>query len=236
MIFIHETHALHGAREDEFEALYRDAWLPRVAESAEARVLYFLKHAHGSGPSYQVVTITAVADANAWGKLAASVSQGPLCEVAERLDAVRHDVSAKLLAPLPWSPLLQVDLASVPTAPAERPLVLFMEDTVWPHEGKLEEYVARSGSHYAREMEGHEAAANAILQVQAAFRTAYGSGTRREIVLWQKVVEPRALVPLLTREVPPQYRAPGSWMNDALALRDQWQSRLLRSVAWSPLA
>jgi hypothetical protein len=235
VIFVHETHALHGSREDEFEALFRDAWLPAVARSAEARVLYFLKHAHGSGPSYRVVTITGVAGAAAWGDLVESVASGPLREVAERLDACRHEVGAKLLAPLPWSPLQRVDLASVPVAPAERPPALFMEDTVWPYEGRLEEYVAKSGSHYAREMEGHERAANAILQVQGAFRTVYGGGVRREIVLWQRVVEPRALVPLLTREVPPQHRAPGTWMHDALALRDQWCSRLLRTAAWSPL-
>jgi hypothetical protein len=41
---------------------------------------------------------------------------------------------------------------------------------------------------------------------------------------------------LLTREVPPELAKPGSWMRDALALRDQWQSRLLRTTRWSPLA
>ena len=41
---------------------------------------------------------------------------------------------------------------------------------------------------------------------------------------------------LLTREVPPELTRPGTWMHDALALRDQWQSRLLRTTRWSPLA
>jgi hypothetical protein len=39
----------------------------------------------------------------------------------------------------------------------------------------------------------------------------------------------------LTREVPAERRGPGTWMNDALAYRDQWESRLLRTAAWSPL-
>jgi hypothetical protein len=34
--------------------------------------------------------------------------------------------------------------------------------------------------------------------------------------------------------MPERYRAPGTWMHDALELRDQWQSRLLRAAAWSP--
>jgi hypothetical protein len=31
-------------------------------------------------------------------------------------------------------------------------------------------------------------------------------------------------------------KAPGTWMHDALEVRDQWVSRLLRTSAWSPLA
>jgi hypothetical protein len=84
-------------------------------------------------------------------------------------------------------------------------------------------------------MDDYARAGTAILRVEAAFRTAFGSGRRREVVLWQRIVQPKALVPLLTREVPERLRAPGSWMHDALALRDQWESRLLRALPWSPL-
>jgi len=37
-------------------------------------------------------------------------------------------------------------------------------------------------------------------------------------------------------DVPAAYRAPGTWMHDALGVRDQWESRLLRVASWSPLA
>ena len=57
---------------------------------------------------------------------------------------------------------------------------------------------------------------------------------RSEIVLWQKVVNPKGLVGLLTREIPKEYKTMGRWMLDALELRDQWQSRLLRTTSWSP--
>jgi hypothetical protein len=29
-------------------------------------------------------------------------------------------------------------------------------------------------------------------------------------------------------------RAPGTWMHDALSLRDRWESKLLRTATWSP--
>jgi hypothetical protein len=182
-----------------------------------------------------VVTLTALRDGEAWERLVRRVDGGDLAKPAAELDALRHDVTAKILVPLPWSPLRELDLTTVPASPASHRQALFMEDTVWPHEGQLERYVERAGSHYAREMARHAEEGRSMLEVQGGFRTAFGSGRRREIVLWQKLVKPDALVPLLTREVPAEYRAPGTWMHDALELRDRWQSRLLRSAPWSPL-
>ena len=235
MWFLHETHEVVGAREDSFEAIVRDEWMPAVADAADARLLYFLKHTHGTGASYRVITITALADAAAWESLARSVDEGPLAKLAIRLDEVRHDVASKIMLPLPWSKTQSVDLASVPTTPQEHELTVFMEDTVWPHEGLLERYIEKAGAHYAPEMADHESAQNAILHVLGGFRTVFGSHRRREIILWQKVIEPRALLPLITREVPEVYKRPGTWMNDALEVRDQWESRLLRTSEWSPL-
>jgi len=234
VLFLRETHEVRGEREPAFEAALRDAWMPGVARTDGARLLFVLRHVHGTGPSYRMVTWTALRDAAAWEDLVRRVDAGDLREPAEALDALRHDVSAKMLVPLPWSPLQAVDLASVPVAPVERPLALFMEDTVQPREDRLAEYVARSGSHYAAEMRDHDVKGHAMLRVEAAFRTAWGSHRRREIVLWQRVVEPKGLLALLTHEVPERLRAPGTWMHDALALRDRWQSRILRTVAWSP--
>ena len=236
MWILHETHTVRGESEEELDALLRDAWIPRVAAAADARVAYVLRHAHGTGPSYRLITWTALSGAAAYQALADSVARGALREVAVELDRLRHDVDAKLLEPLPWSPLQRIDLAGVPASGADHALTLYMEDTVWPREGKLEEYVLRSGAHYAREMAGHEERGGAMLQVQGGFRTVFGSGRRREIVLWQKVLDARLVQGLLTHEVPAERKKPGTWMHDALELRDQWQSRLLRTTRWSPLA
>jgi hypothetical protein len=50
----------------------------------------------------------------------------------------------------------------------------------------------------------------------------------------QRILDPDRLLGLLTTDIPPAMRAPGTWMHDALELRDQWQSKLLRSASWSP--
>ncbi len=234
MLLLHETHAVRGAREAEFEASFRDRLAPELATGADARLLYFLRHAHGTGASYRVVTLTALRDGGAWERLARRIGGGDLAAWARDVDRERHDVEAKMLIPLPWSPLQEVDLASVPGPGATGEPGLFMEDTVWPDEGKLEDYVLRAGSHYAVEMARAREQGRAILRIEAALRTAFGSGRRREVVLWQRVLDPRALVPLVSREVPERYQAPGTWMHDALELRDQWQSRLLRAAPWSP--
>ncbi len=234
MLILHEIHEVCGRHEDAFEALLRDEWLPALAKGGEARLLYYLHHAHGSGVSYNVITLTALRDASAWGALARRIDGGDLGGLAERLDALRHDVTGKLLVPLPWSPLREIELEAVPEQPVDHEPSVFMEDTVWPFEGSLERYVERSGSHYSEEMRRAAESGRALLRIQASFRTAYGAGRRREIVLWQKVSRLEALGPLLSSEVPERYKAPGTWMHDALEIRDRWESKLLRSARWSP--
>ncbi len=234
MLFLHEVHEVIGQREDEFEAAVRDEWLPALAATDDARLLYFLHHAHGTGLSYNVVTVTAIRDGAAWERVVRRVDSGDLAKWAERLDGLRHDVTAKILVPLPWSPLQDVDFDAVAVTPERHEPTLFMEDTVCPYEGRLEDYVERSGAHYSAEMARARTTGRALLSVDASFRTAFGSHRRREVVLWQKLIRPEGLRPLLTREVPPEYKPPGKWMHDALDLRDRWESRLLRTARWSP--
>ena len=236
MLFLHEVHEVRGAEEDAFEAAFRDEYLPALASGDDARLLYFLHHAMGTGVSYNVITITAVRDGGAWGRLAERIETGDLSKWATEVDDLRHDVRGKLLTPLPWSPLQTLDLEKVPTDGREHDLVLFMEDTVWPYEGAIDEYIERAGSHYAKEMQQRDAEGGALLRIQASFRTSFGSSKRREIVLWQKITQPKGLLGLLTREVPEKYKQPGLWMHDALSVRDRWESKLLRTTRWSPLA
>ena len=237
MLFVHEVHRVEGRRAGVFEARYREGWLPAVAERGDARLLWYLHQTHGTGPAYTVVTITAVATPDALAGLHARRRDGDLRTWTDEVDGLVHDTVAKVLEPVPWSPLSEVDLASVPTAAVERgpDLPLFMEDTAWPHPGRLEDYLDRAGSLYVQTLERAAAAGRDLLELVAAFRPVYGAGRRREVVLWQRVSRPELLLPLLAREVPAEFQAPGTWMHDALELRDRWESRLLRVAPWSPL-
>ncbi|MBV8929141.1 MAG: hypothetical protein JO152_08465 [Mycobacteriaceae bacterium] len=237
MLFLHETHKVVGAREDEFEAAYRDGWMPMLGAGQEARLLWYTNLAHGSGMSYTVVTITGVADGAAWERLARRAQSGDLAPWLRELDNLRHEVTAKILLPVDWSPLQEVDLASVPTDGATHPLSVFMEDTGWP-DAALDDYIRSWDEIYYRPLHKTSGATSQILDIQACFQVAHGSHTRREAMLWQKINpahDYQTLVRLLTTEIAPEHRGPGTYMFEALKYRDQWQSRLLRTSAWSPL-
>jgi hypothetical protein len=234
MLYVHETHSVIGRSEDEFEALFRGAggYRERVAAGSDARLLWYLEHVHGTGPAYTVVTVTAVRDGAEWERLAQRFRAGDLRDWVAEVDRLRHESVSKLLQPLPWSALQEVDLAAVPLDGPEHELVLFMEDTANPHEGRVHDYIEAAGRQYAPSLQR----SNPLLEMVAAFQPAFGAGRRREIVLWQRVADQRALLRLFTSAIPAQLKAPGTWMHDALDVRDQWTSRLLRTSAWSPLA
>ncbi|WP_242661261.1 hypothetical protein [Mycobacterium mantenii] len=227
---MHEVHTVRGRHEDDFEAAFRHGWMPMLAAGDDARLLWYADHAQGSGPSYTVVTVTAVRNGAAWERLALRVQRGDLQTWMRGLDELRHGVEAKLLVALPWSPLRDVAFDEVPADGREHELSLYMEDTMWPYQDKFEEYVARCGDVYAAGLERP----SAMLAIQAAFQPALGSHLRREVVLMQRIQRPKQLLGLLRTRIPDEYRAPGTWMHDALELRDQWTSRLLRTSAWSP--
>jgi hypothetical protein len=187
------------------------------------------------------VTVTAVRSSAVLDDLAARRRGGDLRDWEAEVDALRHGSSAKVLEPTSFSPLQDIDLAGVPAsgapAAADGGLPLFMEDTAWPYRGSFDAYLEKAGTLYVDTLErsarsGH---GKGLLELVAAFVPRYGSGVHREIVLWQRVGRPEMLLPLLNHEVPAEYRAAGTWMHDALEVRDQWESRLLKVASWSPL-
>ena len=110
MLFLHEVHKVVGRKEEEFEAAYRDYWMPTMAKSDYARLLWYTNHALGSGVSYNVVTVTAIKDGRAWEDLARRVQKGDLQSWMGEVDTFRHDVVGKVLVPLEWSPVQEFDL------------------------------------------------------------------------------------------------------------------------------
>ena len=86
MLFMHEVHKVRGRAEDEFEAAFRDGWMAMLGAGDEARLLWYANQAHGSGPAYTVVTVTAVRDGAAWERLAVRIQKGALRQWMRELD------------------------------------------------------------------------------------------------------------------------------------------------------
>jgi hypothetical protein len=235
MLLLHEVHKVAGAHEEAFDAAYRDEFLPTLGQGDDARLLWYLRLAHGSGAAYTVITITGCRDAAAWSALADRIRVGDLAEWSTRTDAMRHSGQSKILTPVPWSPRQDIDLSSVPATAVEHELSLFMEDTAWPYPGGLQAYLEKAGTLYDSTLAESKEGGRSIIALEAAYQPVYGSHRTTEVILWQRVVNHKALLYLLANDLPASATAPGTWMHDALAVRDQWESRILRSASWSPL-
>jgi hypothetical protein len=232
MLFVHQVHKIVGTREAEFEDAQKE-WMLALAGGDDGRFAWYLNHAHGSGPSYQAVTVTAVRDGEAWRRIAERVRSGDLQDWARRLDGVQHEARGRILAEVDWSPL-GLAFEDIPTDPVEREPTMYMEDTMWPRPGLLERYLDAAGSVYSDMLETEEAQIK--ITIEAAWRTVPGGGVTPEVTLMQKVGDIPQLVGLLTNDLPEEITRPGTWMHDALEFRDQWRSKLLRTAPWSPLA
>jgi hypothetical protein len=234
MLFMHETHRVMGRFAPEFESLVRDEWMAALAVGEDARLLWYLNHAMGSGPAYEVVTVTALRDGAAWEALGRRMAHGDLAELATRLDSCRHEVEGKLLTPVYWSALQDVDLDTVPTDARTHELSVYMQDTGWP-DAPLDDYIELWDQDYWQIMR-QTPPEKKLLDIQACFQVAHGSGIRPEAILMQKVMSFATLGRLLTTaEEHDPATWPGTYMAKGLEIRDQWESKLLRTSTWSPL-
>ena len=234
MLLLHEVHTVVGRHEDEFEDAFRKGWLGALGDDADARLLYYLKLAHGTGRAYHHTSITAFANGDAYERVARRIQSGDLRSWAADIDGMRHEVKGKLLLPVDWSPMGDLDLSSVPTDGREHDPALYMEDSAWPYEAKLDTYLDKARTHYLPSLE--QRSERSLLTLLAVFQAALGAPRRREVILWQRVDFPERLPGLFTRELPRHVKGPGTWMHDALEVRDDWESRLLRTATWSPLS
>lgn len=229
MICLHEVHEISGGRMAEFEESFRRGWLPAVEEGRRARLLWFWHHAHGTGPSYQAVSITALRDWQALGDLVARTRGDRelrrwLADVGE----LRREVTSKVLVPAAWSPLQPIDWDAAAEAAAAEP-ALHLHDTGWPFPGRLEAYLDALGSVF------HPATkSSAMISVEACWSVAHGTGRHHEVVLLQRIRNWERFSHLLTRGE--SSSRPGEWMKEGLRHRDRWESKLLRTVPWSPRA
>jgi len=232
VLFVHEVHKVVGKSAARFEGAYRNGWMPTLAEGSDARLAWYFDLAHGSGLAYRVVTVTAVRDGAAWARLAERMTRGDLQSWARDLDGLQHESVGRIMTPLEWSPL-RLSLEDIPSDPVEHEPTMYMEDTMWPFPGKVRDYILAAGGVYqwALAAEGSQVQ----MHIELALQSMPGAGRYPEVTLMQKLSSLPRLIRLLTHDIPAEVIQAGSWMDQALELRDQWQSRLLRTAVWSPL-
>jgi hypothetical protein len=225
MIFLHETHEVAAGKMEEFWEAVRGEWRTLLEEHGAARVLWAFELTHGTGASYQAITITAVRDWAAWGALAER-DDARLRDWRRRSGALRRDVTAKLLLPAPWSPLRETDLTV--TAAADGPPALYLHDTGWPFPGRIDDYVDALGSIYYPQI-----LQSRMISIEACWRVAPGTGHLHEAILLQKILDWPRFTEMLARGEQGGQRS--GWMVEGLNYRDRWESKLLRTASWSPL-
>lgn len=228
MLYLHEIHEVVAGKMDAFEDAVRTVWRPLVEERNEARLLWFWEHTHGTGPSYQAVSITAVRDWATWGALVERRrSDARFRDWDTRAWELRRDVTRKLLIPTAWSPLPDVDLAAPSAETSVDQPTLYLHDTGWPYPGKLDAYAAALGEIFLPQVQQSR-----MISVEACWTVAPGTGRHHEVVLLQKILDWDRFAHLLTRGETGTQR--GGWMEAGLRYRDRWESKLLRCARWSP--
>ena len=231
MIYLHETHEVIGGKMDDFSEAMRSQWRPLIEHDGLARVLWFCKVPHGTSVSYQAISITAVKDWQAWGAIADRSLSDPNWKAWNNdVCQYRRDVVGKLLVPNARSPLQDVDLSTV-EAPADDGIPsVYLHDTGWPYPGLMDDYVDALHSILEPQM---EAVKPYVITVAAGWRTSPGAGHFHEAILLSKIHNFELFSFIITVGEPePQ---PGEWMVEGLKYRDKWESKILRTVDWSPM-
>jgi hypothetical protein len=236
MLFFHELHELRAGAHDAFEADIRDGWMPQLAKGDDARLLWYWVHSNASSRPNNVVTVTAVRDYAALGRLNDSMDSGALSGLVADLDRRRIDVTAKVLISTKWSELKEIDFAAVKADPAQRhERTMYVEDVVWPP--ILDDYVEFAGEHWYRPAAAGTGKVRARITMPAFWQAAWGTGVRSEVYLIQKLLDPPETFVrnLLSTDYPPEMKAPEHYFVRGLKVRDQWESKVVTTSEWSPL-
>src|SRR3989454_8198285 len=115
MIYVHEVHEVLGGKMEEFGEAVRREWRPLVEDGDRARLLWFWQLTHGTGASYQAVSITAVRDWATWGELVGD----PRLQAWQRRGGARpRGGTAEGPPPAARAPPPEGDPAAPPPAPA----------------------------------------------------------------------------------------------------------------------
>jgi hypothetical protein len=230
MFFVHEVHSLTSGSAEGFEATLRDRWMPALAREPGTRLVWCVRSIPGAISAPELVTLTAVADGPTLERFGARVRAGDLREDAASLARQRVEVATRVMAPLEFNPFT-VDLDAEPPEVADAPSEMYIHDFVPPCLGMQRTYEVAMRQVFMKmlEVEGLE------MLIWAGLETVAGGGRVPENLMVTHIGNAAAITQLLAVGNPREDIKPGTWMYDALKLRDTWTSRLLRSVPWSPM-
>ncbi len=149
-------------------------WMPALAADDDARLLYYLKLAHGTGRAYHHTSRSPRSrDGAAYERLARAhpTRRPPRLGRRRRRHAPRGEGQAAATRRVVADAATSIS-ATVPTDGREHDAVLYMEDSAWPYEGKLDDYLEKARTHYAPSLE--QRSERSLLTLLAVFQAALG--------------------------------------------------------------
>jgi len=227
MLFLHQIHELDPGAEPDFERFVRDEWLPCVNAHPGASFAWYGAPISAARFADEAITLVAFDDEAAFGRFADAQRAS---EASRALASLRSSVATRLLRPIDYDPWTTGDV-SIPDGLNEGAVSTYMHDFVPPQLGQMKKYVDMMRERY---MALSEDALSGIV-LRASWQTVSGGGPVPEMFNLSEIRDVDALVSLVAHEIPREYKEMGTWMWEALAARDQWTTRLVRSSTWSPV-
>jgi hypothetical protein len=225
-LFAFDTFWVIGKHELEFEDSVHDVYLQGIGSDEGARLAWFFATPHGAGAAYVVVTITAFADGAAWDRARERLWRGDLAKWEIAAEGMCYRRTSSLAVAAEWSPLAELDLATVPTDGREHDPSLVRLDTV-PVAGRPGDALD-----VLRDQAAGQATSGSLLSLRAAWQPAFGALQAREVTLLYSV--DGAGLPAAFGRVDPA----DEWSGTATGLPAASLPRstqLMRVRPWSPL-
>jgi hypothetical protein len=230
MFFVHEVHALDPSATEAFETALRDDWVPALANDDGMRVVWSARSMPPAISYPEIVTLTAVTDGAALERFGERKRGGDLRDRSAELDRRRRGHTIRVMAGLEGFNPYTVELGELPLVRSDAPSEMYIHDFVIPRLGMQRTYEIQMRESFIKMLE-FEALP---MMIWAGLETVAGGGRTPESLMVTHIKHARAIAELLEHDNPRVAPEPGTWMSDALKLRDTWISRLVRSLPWSP--
>jgi hypothetical protein len=231
LFYVHNIHSITSGKAEAYEAALRERWASAVAREPGMRLAWCARSMPGAISFPEIITLTAIADGAALERYGERVRAGDLHDDAVALAGLRDELTTRVFTPLAFNPLT-VDIDAIPTEYTDGSTEMYLHDFVPPRLGMQRAYEQAMEKVYMSMSD------NELLQIViwAGLETVAGGGPVPESLNISHVRDADAITSLLAFEAPRENKQLGSWMYDALKLRDSWTTRLVRSLPWSPIS